>query len=302
MSFLRRSSSVLVYGLLIGTAQADYSFDYINVSCDPAKQQVTIQMDTLWNEDPDLAWHGTIRPKKGRPSYQEFRVTGHIDYGECFLAAGNPVRVKMSTGDAMPYGECGGDPESWLSIWVDKRKWLSRYQVAGRCSTNPMSRIVISPTKMVICTKTNDASLDATPETAAESCKAIQVSRLPRDRDQAEYPISRSLQPETGTIVLEHGNDVALCKDMVKKKRDKFGRAAWVVELPPKAESDLADAVDHGLYESSGHFSRNLFDIDNDGKAEVVYGFHPSNHAQDADTYFVSPGKHLDAQWPSLSE
>src|SRR5512139_413240 len=104
MSFLKRSSIVLASGLLIGTAEADYSWDYVDVSCDPVKQRVTIRLDTLWNEDPDLGWHGSIRPKGGRPGHQEFRVTSNIDYGECFLTVGKPVRLKMSTGDAMPYG------------------------------------------------------------------------------------------------------------------------------------------------------------------------------------------------------
>lgn len=287
--------------LLIGTAKADYGWDYVEVSCDPVKQRVTIQLNTLWNEDPDLNWHGSIRPKEARPKRQEFRVTGHIDYGECFISAGKPVRVKVSEGSTMPYGMCGADPEIWLSVWVDKRKWLSRHQIAGRCTTNPMSRIVISLTELVLCSKKTEQAGDV-PENAAESCEAIPGSRLAKKRDLAEYPVSTAKQPKAGTVVIEHGQDSAICKGMIKKESSDFGLAAWTVEPPFNADSDFSDAQDHGLYEYSGHFSRNQFDIDNDGKAEVVYGFHPSNHAHDADIYFVSSGKELDGQWPSLSE
>jgi hypothetical protein len=288
--------------LSLGTVQADYGWDYVDVSCDPVKQRVTIQLNTLWNEDPNLGWHRSIRPKGAHPKRQEFRVTNNIDYGECFMSTGKPVRVKMSSGDAMPYGMCGGDPEIWLSVWVDKRKWLSRHHIAGRCTTNPISRIVISPTGMVVCSKKIDEPLDTPPENVPETCKVIPKLQLARSRDLAEYPIAATARAEPGSIVIEQGKDPILCKAMIREQRTEFGRAAWFVELPPDADGNLAEVEDHGLYEYSGHFSKNLFDIDNDGKPEVIYGFHPSNHAHDADIYFVSSGKELDAQWPLLSE
>lgn len=300
---LSRYTLALITSLLLGgTAEADYRWDYVDVSCDPGKQRVTIQLNALWNEDPDLGWHGSIRPKTGSLTRQEFRVSSQIDYGECLISPGKLVRIKMSAGVAREYGMCGGDPEGWLSVWVDKRKWLSRHQVAGRCTTNPMSRIVISSTGMVLCSKKIDNPLDTAPESVAESCETIPGSRLAKNRDLAEYPVSTATRPEVGTVVIEHGKDTALCRDMLKAKRNEFGRAKWTVDLPADANRGLSDAQDHGLYEYSGHFSRNLFDIDNDGKTEVVYGFHPSNHAHDADTYFVSPGKKLDAVWPTISE
>lgn len=302
MCSMQRYFVILITGLLLtGTAKADYSWDYVEVSCDPVNQRVMIQLNTLWNEDPDLEWHGNIRPTGARPRHQEFRVTGRIDYGECLISAGKTVRVKVSEGSTMPYGMCGGDPEIWLSVWVDQKKWLSRHQISGRCTTNPMSRMVISLTKVVLCSKKIAQSGDV-PANEAESCEVIPRPGSAKKRDLAEYPVSTSKQPEAGTVVIEHGQDAAICKSMIKKGRSELGLAAWTVELPFNADSDFSDAQDHGLYESSGHFSRNQFDIDNDGKAEIVYGFHPSNHAHDADIYFVSSGKELDDQWPSLSE
>lgn len=301
MRLLNSYVFALAYLLLIGPTKADYAWDYVDVMCDPAKQRVTVKLNTLWNEDPDMAWHGSIRPKKGRLVRQNFRVTSQIDYGECLISWNNPVRVRLSAGEAKEYGMCGGDPEVWLSLWVDKRKWLSRHQIVGRCTTNPMSRIIISPSKMVVCSKQLDPLGDVT-KNAKEVCNIFRGAKLAKNRDIREYPGSTAAQPEAGTVVIEHGKSSPLCKAMINKKRTDFSRPEWTVELPSEADTNFSTAGDHGSGERSGNFSKKLFDIDNDGNKEVIYGFHTSGRARDADTYFVSLGTKVDARWPSLSE
>jgi hypothetical protein len=299
---LKLHSLVLLAGfLLMSTARADYWWNYLDVSCQPNAQKVSINVKTLWNEDIDLKWHGTIRPQSNRPEKQEFLVTSQIDYGECFISPGKQLRIKVSDGKAMPYGMCGGNPETWVSLWVDKRKLLSQYQVAGRCTTTPASRIEISLHGIVLCTKEAD-SFGEVLSNAKESCETMPAAILPEQIDRTEYPTSQEKRQEAGTIVIEHGKKAALCEGMINRNQTQFGRPAWTVDIPSDADSDLSKEEDHGLYDYAGHFSKNRFDFYNDGDTEIVYGFHPANHAHDADIYFLSPGEEFDKKWPKISD
>ncbi|MCI5144622.1 MAG: hypothetical protein D3923_03640 [Candidatus Electrothrix sp. AR3] len=283
--------------LLAETAQADYWWHYAKVLCEPVKQNLRIEIDTLWNEDPDLLWHGTLRPKSDQPVQQEFRVTSQLDYAECFIAPGKQVRIKMSEDKAKAYGACGADPGVGLSLWMNERKWLSRYQVAGGCTTQPVSRISVSPSGLLICWKKADEFGELLKD-AQESCKTIARAELPEQPDLKEYPPTGVLQAEAGTIVLEQGKDSTLCNTMIRKKRSSFDRAIWSIVLPAEAERSFS--VDQEQ-KPAGPYGKQRFDIDNDGTLDTVYSFHPAGRAMETNIFFVSSGKELDDRWSTLS-
>jgi hypothetical protein len=272
----------------------------LEVQCDPAANKVSIELRYLWNEQPTFAWHGQIRPVGEDAGQQHFNVTSQIDYGECFLAPGVALRVKVLEGVAMPYGMCGADPEMMISVWVGQRKWMSQYFLDGRCPDELVTRIELARDGYTTCTA---ADLEAT-----ETCRFKPASELPNQPDLVEYPVGER-GPLPGTVVIDFAGDKTLCEGMVQRGETEAHLQSWSVDLPPNAKSWMfldrpTEEMDFakGQYKFSGVFSRQTFDIDNSGLARVVYGFHPDNHANDADIYFASPGPDFDKTWPDISE
>jgi hypothetical protein len=302
-TIIRLSLFAILELLLAGAASAEPGWDFVNVDCNPAKQEIVITPDTLADDAPALKWFGTLRPPRGPAQKQHFRITTEIDYGECLLAANLAARVKMAVGKTLPYGMCGGSPEIWLSLWFNQRKWFSKKQISGHCPSTVMTRIVISPTHMVWCEKPSEDAIAASDalKNAKETCSTTPASQLPQQRDALEYPQSGT-PPTAGTIVIEHSQNPTLCAGMIKKENTRFHLASWSVVPPPMANTHLENAQDQGQYGGAGHFSRNRFDINNDGAMETVYGFHPENHAHDADVYFAAPGTRIDKMWPKISD
>jgi hypothetical protein len=88
---------------------------------------------------------------------------------------------------------------------------------------------------------------------------------------------------------------------MVAQATSEFDPEKGQVMLPDEVRLLTSNDIQHGLYDGSGHFSRSTFDMDNSGNVRTVYGFHPSDHANDADVYFVTPGAAIDGAWPRIS-
>jgi len=70
---------------------------------------------------------------KNREEHETFTVNSG-ECAECIYPSGNRVRVKVGEGSSSAYGECGGDPLVFMSLWVNGRKIVSRLDFAGHCS------------------------------------------------------------------------------------------------------------------------------------------------------------------------
>lgn len=277
-------------------SRADEYYSYVDVSCNPDKGEVLIRPATLENAQPTLTWHGKIKSKNTK----HFRVSNGIDYGECLLTAGKTLRLKVSEGKALPYGACGGDPEVSLSLWVDKRHWLKQWQFSGRCTTTPATKITVTTKGVRWCSIKTDLAGEPLPE-AKEACEFTPASKMPTQPDVLEYPTKTRAKKLSGTIEIVRGSENPLCNSMLKKEDWAFrNQPYWTVQLPNNALSVDVE-TDHGNYEYAGQFSKRQLDIDNDGKSEVIYGFHPTNHAHDADVYFVASGGNIRSMEPNAT-
>jgi hypothetical protein len=267
----------LVFG---DTSRADIWLVFAEVRCDPADGSVTVTPDILDEVGPTKEWLGQLTaPKATAP--RTFRLTADVDYGECVLADGTSVRVRMGLGAFRPYGEGAADPPQWISVWVNRRKWISHQQLGGFGERNVTAEVKIRADGVRTCEWKERESGDA--------CRAwtLPKSELPDAVDAAEFPRSGK-RVRTGTIGIREGTS-RLCSAMLNRKEGNLGLAAWeitppagsITEFPPSSPVALTLKVaDNNTYREE------LFDANNDGVEDIVLSVHPETHAQDADIYF----------------
>jgi hypothetical protein len=220
---------------------------------------------------------------------QSFRLSGWAGPGECHLTPNILVRAKVGQGRALPYGQCGANPPVWLSLWVDGRKWLSRFSVGGHCVETVLKEIRVTPEGMQVCTK---PEYPADGQEDVEDCEDHKAANLAQTTDVKEFPSDPDTPPQ-GSIVVAHAEDPEFCGRMIVPGSDAYGVADWRIDFPKPLDRDLQ------LWPTDGSsYTRNRFDIDNDGREEVVYGYHPMSRMNDFDVYFASPGQAVDDAWP----
>lgn len=230
-------------------------------------------------------------------------------FAECIYPSGNRVRVKVGEDRASGYGYCGGDPEEFMSVWVNERKIASRVWFTGHCrgeSSEPDIKFRISVNDTMSIEKCHLAKkLDSKEEAASSSSNQIQAEQLsvcvdyPEisnfPRDYVEYPLTQEAKtPKIGEIVLVRGSD-AVCQaalDDQEKYFSDFGsfpdtanrrivRLGWSqseIELPGDLEGS----------------SENIFDFNNDGKLDRVFKKQFENSYNNGTVLLVQPGSSED--------
>ena len=131
------------------------------------------------------------------------------------LSIGKSCSSEGRRGNPRAYGECGADPEVFMSLWVNERKIASRVWFAGHCSEfrqNPVVSFNISGTDKGIsvqkCHTARQGESDLTPESDNTKKDATEplsvcvdfpdVSKYPRDL--LEYPPEGTKIPKVGDI------------------------------------------------------------------------------------------------------
>jgi len=255
-------------------ASADEWWYYVTVACDPQRQRAEFGFGTLMNEEPTSSFIGDLSATADSNAPQAFRLTGDTPPGECHLTPGLTIRAKVGEDEPRAYGQCGADPAVWLSIWVDRRKWLSRLQVGGHCAGEELQEVIVTPQGLSICMIAANADANSDPQ---PTCEEHRADQLAQDPDLVEFPQDTDA-PVQGSVVVTHAEDAAFCQSMIAPGTNDYGAPDWQVVFPQPLDRKL------------DWLRRNLFDIDNDGTEEVVLSAHPSNGANDADIYFAWPG------------
>lgn len=230
-------------------------------------------------------------------------------FAECIYPSGNRIRVKVGIDRARGYGYCGGDPEEFMSVWVNERKIASRVWFTGHCrgeSSEPYISFRISVNDTMSIEKCHlTKKLDSKEEPASSSSNQIQteelsvcvdypeISNFPRD--YVEYPLTQEAKtPKIGEIVLVRGSD-AVCQaalddqekyfsdfgsfpDTANRKIVRLGWSQSEIELP----GDLKGS------------SENIFDFNNDGKLDRVFKKQFETSYNDGTVLLVQPGSSED--------
>jgi hypothetical protein len=221
------------------------------------------------------------------------------EFAECIYPSGNRVRVKVGEETGYPYGECGADPEVFMSLWVNKRKVASREWFAGYCREkhgNPViSFKVFNGARVKKChlAMQQENTADITPKQAASKQLSVcvdfpDVSKFPIDL--IEYPQQGTKISKAGDIELLKGSD-AVCQAVLNELKGDFytfgkypdknnitlSRPNWSnasVELPNELEGS----------------SESIFDFDNDGKLDRVFSRTFESRYMDGSVLLVQQG------------
>ena len=306
----------MLVGLVSGVGHADGYADDATLQCAPQTNQVLLRMGGIHNADPAIF---DSLPDIFAQNWQE---EADPNITECQLANGQHVEMKLGTGQGFPYGMGGGDPPSWISLWVDNRTVLSRYTVRsgyGDQSTREVSAILYEPGNLKICDRSNiyrkyQSSPEPEPDRDAEGCfdQPVNVSALPVDAvHESDAP------DEVGTFTVAATYSRDFCSKFIFPLAKLKGRShSEAIVISPReavsyrllTEEDLpinriSPFADHYIRTQNGDlkFHWDNFDFDNDGLVDTVIVGSNDTHYIDGDMIFVKQGEWPDAA-KSLSE
>jgi hypothetical protein len=215
---------------------------------------------------------------------------------ECAFPSGRKVRVKVGAGDARAYGMCGGDPEVFMSVWVDGRKVESSRQIGGHCfdyrkdggGVGPYLRIEVQRTGAANVARRCALPATDTPNRPLACTPYPDLAALPVDA--AEYPPAGKRAARPGTIELLAGDEpvctearAALAEDAMVF--DKYGKASKRFTYPAWKEAST-----QGLPKEFDVAEQSVFDLDNDGKPERVIKRIFENNYMDGDVLLARYG------------
>jgi len=258
-------------------AAADASTDSaLSVACDP-KQGVLVLFDAKVPAPDAELREARALAKPLRPGDPAF---------DCEFGPKRGARIKLGALPALPHGQCGADPERFVSIWLDRVKLISEKGYAGRClyDDTPLAYVRVSSSGVRWCT----ASALSGELRADKGLKCTETPRPTRlaTIDTDEYP--RQRRPAVGSILIDHAENRALCEAMIAGSKALDGGATPAIEPPPNSQRYLLRSVGHET-EAFCELFRGRFDFDNDRKPDDVVLRRCRSGTFDADQYFVAP-------------
>jgi hypothetical protein len=151
-------------------------------------------------------------------------------FAECVYPSGTRVRVKVGEGTARPYGMCGGDPEIFMSLWVNERKIVSRLSFGGHCRDEegrPAVSFQVSGgdlTSIRKCHSVRQRAPATTPGNGTSEPLSVcidfpDISRFPHD--YLEYPQQGTKKHQMGDIESVR-DSAAVCKAVLDELKNDF--------------------------------------------------------------------------------
>jgi len=221
------------------------------------------------------------------------------DVTECIYPSGNRVRLKVGEGAARGYGMCGGDPEVFLSLWVNQKKIESKLWFRGHCMPEgdeykfTISRIDTDPS-VEKCHSVEypliNKPLGQNEAPKAEACVSFPgISNYPLDTDEYDNGMARVF--DIGMHKIITGGE-AVCvhvKDGLDKERGleilKFKDVGKKVHEQMPIPSEVSVDIDN-----DGHDERVLkFDFYNNYMHSTQLMINLDSERQDADEQIMPP-------------
>jgi len=243
------------FGLITSFLSADEYYNYFEMACDPTSKSVTLKNIDQWNKAPsekDYAFKTHIF------SSTETKPISLLVYhdGECTFNNGKKIRLRIGSDGGLAYGECGAKPPEYFSLWIDKKKILSKATYMQRCNyESNIKSIKIQNNTVTTCTYAtsgDDITLKINKNKVSCTSKPIDMNQ---PIDKIEYPLLGTKIP-AGTRILQYGSDNPVCQAFAHKDAAKL--FTWI---KPSRSLDY----------SANQLDKMSFDINNDGKTETVY-------------------------------
>lgn len=198
------------------TARADYATAHAEVVCQPGHNVALVRFTMTADEEPILYRHLPAGVDQG------LSATPALGQSNCTMTNGWTIRVRDGREQAFGYGMGGGDPPAFFSLWIAKRKILSRKQWKpgyGMGEGPWLIGIVIRPDRLVYCSV---ASSDDAPDKGEITCRD-EPFQLDRHKvDHIEYAAPGD-QPPIGTIMLLSGTtEPRLCRKFLRLRPKGF--------------------------------------------------------------------------------
>lgn len=199
------------------------------------------------------------------------------DVAECIYPSGSRVRLKVGEGTARGYGQCGADPEVFLSLWVNQRKVASKLWFAGHCMENEdysfrINKMGAQPT-IEKCHEVRELRGGENPPGTPAFVKAEACIELP---DISYYPVDpQEYQNGSARRVVEGDHtilkgDGPVCSHV--EKALEGDRELEFLMIPPITRHTLKDiALGPGAGINQNFELNAEFDIDGDGNLDRLY-------------------------------
>ena len=303
------ATAVILLGMAISSAYADYRTPFADLVCDPANNVALARFDqTLDDKPPDY---------KRLPATLDRALSAQPGTGRrvCKLANGWEIKLRNGIDQAFGYGMGGGAPPAFFSLWVDHHKVFSQKVWSEQDYSQshvPIIGVVVTPKSLSVCKrKSNPAEL---PVCTAE---AFDPRKSPADR--VEYPAHPGPPPRPGSLLITGGTFApGVCKKFIPHGKPSSGkwdryvtdsRGEPDIKIPAEqwewintkelrrsnrdwtALGDLGKIF--GISEDRFHviaFPTWPLDFDGDKQNDTVIKRKSLNHYFDGDYYVVAPG------------
>ncbi|UCI05328.1 hypothetical protein [Mesorhizobium sp. B1-1-8] len=195
---------------------ADYATPHAEVVCQRDSNIAVVRFALTSDEDPIVYRQLPASVDQG------LSVTPTLGLSNCTMANGWTIRLRDGQQQAFGYGQGGADPPAFFSLWIAKRKILSRKQWKPGYGMDEAPRligIVIRPDRLSYCYAPHTY---AAPNSGAIACqdKSFQLTRYAADGIEYARPSSR---PPVGTILLAYGTtEPRLCRKFLRLRPKGF--------------------------------------------------------------------------------
>jgi hypothetical protein len=218
----RDPHALVAFGILLWAlicpdpARADYATPHAEVVCQSGHNVALVRFTMTANEEP------IVYRQLPASADQGLSATPTLGQSNCAMGNGWTIRIRDGQDQAFGYGMGGGDPPAFFSLWIAKRKVLSRKQWKpgyGADEEPWLIGIVIRPDRLSYCSV---AASPEAPEKGEITCKdePFQLSRY--KVDQIEYS-AQGNRPRTGTILLApETTEPRLCRKFLRLRPKGF--------------------------------------------------------------------------------
>jgi hypothetical protein len=276
----------------------------ITLSCDHTAHErfgfERVAIDTLPFSRNQPAGIKVFENREGTDTARFAVLPGQI--AECRFM-GVTVRLKVGAYPGRAYGMCGADGEVFASVWIDRRKLVSREWMTGHCKQDfggpkvsfRLSNLVglSRGVKFEKCASAYPVGGAAPDTAAAEPAVCVDypdVASYPVD--EIEYPPEGATAAAVGAIEIASGTD-SVCAAAQSEwiATDAWYRSSGAGTRPTLLDSEMQwRPAALALPDSMARAEESVLDFDNDGALDRVWRREFSNNYMDGRILLVQAG------------
>ncbi|MGX5842762.1 hypothetical protein ACWGTI_18760 [Mesorhizobium sp. ArgA1] len=220
------------------TAQADEVTPHAELVCKRGSSIALVRFTLTWNDDPVVYRQLPAEVDEG------LSATPTLSRSDCTIANGWTIRIRDGQGQAFAHGQGGANPPAFFSLWIAKRKVLSRkeWKPGYALGDNPrMVGVVIRPDRLSYCYAPHNYTESAIGPVTCHD-EPLQLERHKVDR--IEYAPKNS-RPPVGRIFLARGTtEPRLCRKFLRLRPKGIPSAG---DINDTANVFPAQSVNYGL-------------------------------------------------------